>query len=69
MKTTDARDSSESAVPPWRWNEFQQVGTDYLSIDEVRAYDKRMSEFRDIDAENSRSLEMLAVSAGASVLE
>lgn len=37
----------------WRRNEFQQIGTDYGSIDEVAAYDARMRKMRDVDAEKS----------------
>lgn len=37
----------------WRRNEFQQIGTDYGSIDEVAAYDARMRKMRDVDAGES----------------
>lgn len=57
------------SAPAWRWNEFQQIGTDYGSVDEVRAYDKRMGEFRDLAAENASSLKALAAKPGARLLE
>ena len=53
----------------WQWNEFQQVGTDYESEQEVAAYDKRMRELRDIDGENRRILNLLQLREGASLLE
>jgi putative AdoMet-dependent methyltransferase len=57
-------------APDWQWNEVQQVGTDYADVAEMGAtYDKRMAEFRDVDAENREMLAMLELPAGASVLE
>lgn len=53
----------------WEWNEFQQIGTDYASIDEVAAYDSRMRMMRDVDAENREILKLLHLPANGSVLE
>ncbi len=53
----------------WEWNEFQQIGTDYTSVDEVAAYDCRMRRMRDIDAENQMILELLKLPENGSVLE
>ncbi len=53
----------------WLWNEFRQIGTDYASVDEVASYDRRMRDFRDIDAENRQLLEQLALKHPASLLE
>ena len=32
--------------PKWKWNEYQQVGTDYASEAEVAIYDRRMRQSR-----------------------
>ena len=53
----------------WHWDEMQQVGTDYTDLSEIAAYDARMAEFRDVDAENREILELLNLPAGAAVLE
>jgi ubiquinone/menaquinone biosynthesis C-methylase UbiE len=53
----------------WHWNEFQQVGTDYADVQEVAKYDARMSTFRNVEAENSRTLELLGLPPGSRVLE
>ncbi len=53
----------------WQWNEMQQVGTDYNSVEEVAAYDRRMGEFRDVTRENAEMLGMLDLAPGAAVLE
>jgi len=53
----------------WHWNEFQQVGTDYASPEEVAVYDNRMRQFRDIDGENRAILNLLKLPQNANVLE
>ena len=53
----------------WQSNEMQQVGTDYNSVEEVAAYDRRMGEFRDVTRENAEMLGMLDLAPGAAVLE
>ena len=53
----------------WQWDEMQQVGTDYADLNEVSAYDARMTEFRDVDAENREILGLLNLPTGAAVLE
>jgi putative AdoMet-dependent methyltransferase len=53
----------------WQWNEMQQVGTDYADSNEVAAYDRRMTQFRDVDAENRGILAALQLAPGATVLE
>jgi ubiquinone/menaquinone biosynthesis C-methylase UbiE len=55
--------------PEWQWNEMQQVGTDFSDIAEVRRYDQRMAEFRDVDAENRNLMGLLKLPAGSSILE
>ena len=62
-------DSRSRPSAPWLWNEFQQIGTDYTSIEEVASYDKRMSDFRDVNAENNASLKSLAARPGFRILE
>lgn len=53
----------------WQWDEMQQVGTDYTNVKEISAYDDRMATFRNVDAENRGLLDMLALPAGAAVME
>lgn len=53
----------------WRRNEFQQIGTDYGSIDEVAAYDVRMRKMRDVDAENRMILDAIRLKKESAVLE
>lgn len=53
----------------WRHDEFRQLGTDYDSVDEVAKYDCRMRQFRDIDAENDRIVELAGLTPDADVLE
>ncbi|MBS1369077.1 MAG: class I SAM-dependent methyltransferase [Lentisphaeria bacterium] len=53
----------------WRRNEFQQIGTDYGSVEEVAAYDSRMRKMRDVDAENRAILDMLKLTKESAVLE
>ena len=55
--------------PDWQWDEMQQVGTDYADIDEVQRYDERMSQFRDLAAEDGAILADLALAPGSTVLE
>ena len=56
-------------TPPWQWNEFQQIGTDYASEEEVAMYDRRMRKIRDIDAENAGMLDFLRLPPDGAVLE
>lgn len=53
----------------WRRDEFQQIGTDYGSVEEVAAYDERMRAMRDIDAENRAILKCLGLKKKSAVLE
>jgi ubiquinone/menaquinone biosynthesis C-methylase UbiE len=55
--------------PVWRWDEITQIGTDYESVEEVRAYDKRMSEFRDFDTENKEIMAALGLGPDSAVLD
>ncbi|MDY0169689.1 MAG: methyltransferase domain-containing protein [Thermoguttaceae bacterium] len=55
--------------PSWQWNEMQQVGTDYADAAEVDRYERRMSEFRDLPAENAAILALLALPEGSHILE
>ena len=53
----------------WRRDEFQQIGTDYGSVEEVAAYDGRMRAMRNIDAENRAILKCLGLKKKSAVLE
>jgi putative AdoMet-dependent methyltransferase len=55
--------------PEWQWNEFQQVGTDYSDAAEVERYERRMSEFRNLPAEDAAILALLALPGGSHILE
>ena len=46
-------------ILPWQYNEFQQVGKDYSSPEEVEQYDARHSDFRDIEKESNDVLDIL----------
>lgn len=56
-------------TPDWHWNEFQQVGTDYADLEQVAQYDARMATFRDVEAENRKTLEVLSLPPESRVLE
>jgi ubiquinone/menaquinone biosynthesis C-methylase UbiE len=55
--------------PVWQWNEIQQVGTDYTDIAEVERYEQRMSEFRNLAAEDAAILATLALPKNSHLLE
>ncbi len=40
-----------NSIPPWYYNEFKQIGTDYNSPEEVYEYDIRMKKLRNINNE------------------
>lgn len=46
---------------PWLYNEFNQVGKDYSSPDEVEMYDSSHSTFRDIEKESNTVLDTLGI--------
>jgi putative AdoMet-dependent methyltransferase len=56
-------------TPDWYWDEFQHAGTDYSDAEEVRRYDQRMSQFRDVDAENREAIESLQLQSNDLLLE
>ncbi|GBE00369.1 demethylrebeccamycin-D-glucose O-methyltransferase [bacterium BMS3Abin07] len=43
----------------WQYNEFKQVGKDYSLPSEVKMYDSRHSDFRDIEKESDAVLDIL----------
>ena len=53
----------------WLWDEFAQVGTDYAAIGEVERYEQRMSEVRDLAAEDADILTKLSLPKSARILE
>jgi len=55
--------------PKWRFDEFQQVGRDYTSVEEVRVYDETHARFRDMVAEANRALDRMKATAGQVVLD
>lgn len=55
--------------PPWQYDEFRQIGTDYDSIAEVEAYDRRMQSLRNIPEETEHILDILGVTPESAILE
>lgn len=53
----------------WQWDERAQRGTDYESLEQVRAYDERMAALRDVTAEAQSILALLEVSPTDVLLE
>lgn len=54
---------------PWQYDESIQVGTDYRDENEVRVYDQRMQELRDIDKEVKEIQRALALTPNSTVWE
>lgn len=55
--------------PRWQYDEFKQIGTDYDSVEEVEAYDRRMQSLRDVAQETEHILEALGVTPESTILE
>ena len=55
--------------PKWQWDEMGAVGALHESADVAAKYDEFHKSFRDIDAENSRSLGLLAPESHQTVLD
>jgi putative AdoMet-dependent methyltransferase len=53
----------------WQYDEFKQVGTDYGSRAEVDIYDSRHADFRDIEAESRKILDLFGFEAGDVLLD
>lgn len=53
----------------WQYDEFKQVGTDYSSVTEVESYDSSHADFRDIEAESVRILDLLEIKSGNSLID
>lgn len=62
-------ESQTKPQPVWQWNEIQQLGINFADMAEVEHYEQRVSEFRDLAAEDAAILKTLALPAGAHVLE
>lgn len=45
----------------WQYDEFKQVGTDYSSKAEVEIYDSSHADFRDMEAESTKVLDLLEI--------
>ena len=56
-------------IPDWYWDEYQHSGTDCANAGEVRRYDRRMAEFRDVDTENRTALDGLEIQPNDLLLE
>ncbi len=53
----------------WQYNELLQVGVDYSNFEEVKKYDARMQELRDIESEISILIEATTPTTESKVLE
>lgn len=53
----------------WQYDEFKQIGTDYDSIEEVEAYDRRMQSLRDVAGEAAHILDVLGVTPESTIVE
>jgi putative AdoMet-dependent methyltransferase len=53
----------------WQYDEFKQVGTDYSSKAEVEIYDSSHADFRDIEAESIKVLELLDIREGDGLID
>ena len=54
---------------PWQYDEFKQVGTDYGSKAEVESYDASHADFRDLEAESSKVLDLLGIKEGDRLID
>lgn len=59
------RDTEQS----WTYDEFKSVGRDYRDRAEVAVYDSSHADFRDLEAEARRTLELLGVAAGDTLID
>ncbi len=48
----------------WQYDEFKQVGRDYSTQTEVNRYDSSHADFRDIEAESNKALDLLQLKTG-----
>ncbi len=53
----------------WTWNEFRQTGRDYRDAEEVACYDRTHADFRDMEAEAERSLDLLEIGPEETLLD
>ncbi|GEO20223.1 class I SAM-dependent methyltransferase [Cyclobacterium qasimii] len=53
----------------WRYNEFQQIGKDYSSQEEVDVYDPSHDDFRDLKSEIKEAKEWLAPTTNSKILD
>ena len=58
-----------ATIKDWIWNEVQQIGKDYNSIEEVAVYDESHSKFRDVVSESRAILSHLNVCVGETLLD
>ena len=58
-----------TAYRNWKYNEFNQVGTDYENLENVRAYDERMQKIRDIKTENEFIIQSIGLKKHHTILE
>lgn len=53
----------------WQYDELKQVGTDYGSAAEVEIYDTSHADFRDIEAESLKILDLLEIKEGNRLID
>ncbi|MBP0012009.1 MAG: methyltransferase domain-containing protein [Roseofilum sp. SBFL] len=58
-----------TSLKDWIWNERQQIGKDYESIEEVALYDESHSKFRDLKLESHEILKLIGAKPGMKLLD
>lgn len=58
-----------ATIKDWIWNEIQQIGKDYESVEEVASYDESHSKFRDAIKESQDILAHLNITKGQTLLD
>lgn len=53
----------------WQYDEFKQVGTDYSKETEVQIYDSSHANFRDIEAESIKVLDLLEIEKSSTLID
>ncbi len=59
----------EMSLIEWQYNELQQVGVNYTTLEEVERYDSRMQKLRDIQAEIASLIKVVGPTKESKVLE
>lgn len=58
-----------TSIQDWIWNERQQIGKDYESVEEVALYNESHSKFRDLKLESREILSLIGAKPGMKLLD